>query len=236
MKTNEICLIPIVILLLFSSPAMTQRFVITDLQGNELPYNAGMSVTVSNGSEEFELQSVDGYYEWPAGRCKEVFSISVSEIRQPYYNEFRCDQLASIDTIRVNEMHYFLDENPHVLLGDRSSDETAFQDQLWWGDFLREYKHAIEESGFRVYSCDSLTTEDRAYVLQMVERYCQLQEIPFSAEEVTFLSECYTAGQSDQFNQGTIMTEAFIASQNTPFMQKRAEKYRIVVVPFLRWG
>ena len=152
-----------------------------------------------------------------------------------YYNQYYCQQFKVLDTIQLSDRKIIRRQTPRLFFGDGFENDSMFMNQLWIKDWLSENDEIINGISFMVNSSEKLTAKEKLLVRKGIANYCHLIDKDEFKDLVVFKDECYTTGQGDLFNEGTVVTRSFIDQQNTIEMKAKAEKYSIVVTVLIDW-
>ena len=157
-------------------------------------------------------------------------------IGQAYHNQFLKNQLLDNDTIIVNQSWVVARQTPRLFIDLEDKTDSLQTSQLWFGEWLNQNMNVVNGISFEVMNTDTLLSSDKLRVTKMVQEYCKRIGYSEFSDQIKFTDKPYTTGQEDEFIEGTIITPAFIESQNTPFMKSIANKYRLVIVIIVDWN
>ncbi len=230
-------IISIIFLLLVQNSVSAQTIVLVDLNNKILPieYNYLVTITVDRKTT-ISLNANKSFVTIPEISCDSLIEVEIEgQFIKHYYNQYYCQQFKLLDTIQLSDRKMIRSQTPRLFLGNGFDNDSIFTDQLWLKDWLSEYDDAVNGISFLVNSSEKLTVKEERLVRKAINKYCHLIGKDEFKDLVVFKNECYTTGQEDLFNEGTIVTRSFIDNQNTIEMKGRAEKYSVVVSILIDW-
>lgn len=229
----------IFVLIYFSNLEVQAQYVVITNQ-NDIPIESEISLRVTLNYDNdtiIKLNLKDSQLYIDTNLCKSIVDLEIDPVfGQVYKNQFLCSQLKSIDTIIINQTMMIKGQTPRLLLGLERNLDSIFVDQLWMGEWLKEYKDVADGISFWVNNSDSLNSSDKKRITEVIQKYCSQIGREEFAKKIEYKNEPYTTGQEDFFNDGTVISREFIENQNTNFMKNIAEKYSLVVVVVINWN
>lgn len=222
----------------FQSETQAQNIVVLSQSGGEIETELPIYIALNFDNDTTIVMVLDnGSFHLDSNLCSVFVDIEIDPIfGQPYHNQYLRSQLASIDTIVVNQTRMIKSQTPRLLFREDKNMDSIFVEQLWIGNWLQENKETTNGISFWIYNADTLKNSDRKFTEKLIHEYCKRVNLEEFANEIVFKDEPYTTGQDDHFNDGTLIDRIFIEDQNTPFMKTIAEKYTLVVVVIIDWN
>jgi hypothetical protein len=221
------------ILLGLSSALLRAQEVVLVNQNNEVLDDLDFITMILrvNNDTKITLNSPDGHFILPDSLCTEQIDIRIDQQPfQPFHNQYLCDQLQSLDTIRVHQKFLIKSQTPRFFQAKIENLDSVMLEHLWMGEWLIDRRETIKRISFSVYNSDPLKRAVKKSTKAIIERYCEKIGFKEFAKRIEYENEAYATGQEDLFNEGTCITRGFIDNQNTELMRGIAEKYSLVVI------